>query len=331
MLPSARHWKTESQAAAEGEYDDSYYFLERMEEKKEAAEAGHDFHSFHKARKKLEELAVIKYGSVANMFREFDDDKSGQISLDEFSKAMKKRNLEPMFSREAQRILFGYLDKDSSDTLELQEFVKFFDEPDPRQGRVDDALTTFADNKKLSPRLQRIKDSLVEKLHNRRRNAKLLDGMEYATQQLLNAFRHIDEDGSGELNVKELHKALGPSYLNLDMSKEEVNYLMTAMDVNHDGSVSYKEFIKFLEVHDIDPSYTPVSLAQVLLVVVLHGSFSFLPFFLFFFLSFFLSFFLPFFLPSFLLLIIPSLIPPSFSFLVLSFFLFHRSISLRSL
>lgn len=244
------------QAAAKGEYDDAYYFFDRMEAKKDLQEEGHDFHSFNKARNKLAELAVVKYGSISNMFREFDDDKSGQISLDEFSKAMKKRNLEPMFSREAQRVLFSYLDKDSSDSLELQEFVKFFDEPDAREGEVDKVdLTTV---KKLSPRLQRIKDSLVEKLHSRRRNAKLLDGMEYATQQLLNTFRHIDEDGSGELDVKELHKALGPSYLNLDMTTADVNHLMKEMDVNHDGRVNFKEFIKFLEVHDIDPGYNPV-------------------------------------------------------------------------
>lgn len=258
LLPTSRHWETTQQAAAKGEHDELYYFLDEMEAKKDAAEKGHDFHSFNKCRKQLADLAIQRYGSVSDMFREFDDDKDSHVTLEEFSMALKKRNLEPMFSREQQRILFSYLDKDSSDALELSEFVKFFEERDPKEN----VALENTDKKKVkafTPRVQRIKDAIVMKLHQRRRNAKLLDGSEYATTQLLNAFRHIDADGSGELNKQELIKALGPSCLNLDASSDDIGLLMDAMDVNHDGQVNFSEFTKFLEVHDIDPGYNPVS------------------------------------------------------------------------
>jgi hypothetical protein len=56
---------------------------------------------------------------------------------------------------------------------------------------------------------------------------------------------------------EEIANALGEKHLNLGVADSEVKELVRAMDPNRDGEVSYKEFIKFMDVHDIDPDYNP--------------------------------------------------------------------------
>ena len=73
----------------------------------------------------------------------------------------------------------------------------------------------------------------------------------------MKTFHNIDEDMSGQLSKKEMLAAMGPDHMNLGMKPGDMEALLKAMDTDGDGSVSYKEFVKYLEVHDIDPDYNP--------------------------------------------------------------------------
>jgi hypothetical protein len=74
-----------------------------------------------------------------------------------------------------------------------------------------------------SIRISKIKDRVTDKLFARRRGAKLLEGSEYATEQLLEAFRHMDPDLSGFIAKDKLVEVFGPKMLNLGIPPEEVD------------------------------------------------------------------------------------------------------------
>lgn len=267
VLPTHRDWQTESRSTiGKGTLHQSHDFLDIAFAKKRAEMNHYKLNLVNKARTNLSDLATRKFGSIRNMFREFDDDKNGRLSIDELSKAIKRRNLENVFPRDQQRLIFEVLDKDRSTKLDINEFMAFFNvdsaslQAQPRHlGSGFASLQgTKNSNEIIDPRVRSIKDKLIEKLFARTSRHKLEGGREYATEHLLEAFRQIDEDMSGKLSRDEIQHALGPDHLNLGVGKAEVDMLVAAMDTANDGEVSYSEFVKFLEVHDIDPGYNPI-------------------------------------------------------------------------
>lgn len=56
---------------------------------------------------------------------------------------------------------------------------------------------------------------------------------------LRNAFRELDKDNSGTLEIEELKKA----FANCNMSNEEMNELFYKIDFNSDGQLNYTEFL----------------------------------------------------------------------------------------
>ena len=97
----------------------------------------------------------------------------------------------------------------------------------------------------------------MDKIRSKRTCAKQQDGQEYTTQLLMENFRRFDENMSGSLTAEELKGALGPKHLNIGVTEHEMDLVLNEMDADNNGEISYQEFIKFLEVHDIDPSYNP--------------------------------------------------------------------------
>ena len=258
LVPLMKHSKSEHRESFlhdEVEHASTTAFQQTVENKKQF-EVGSKRVMLVKARDKLNELAAHKYGSVKEMFLDFDDDKSGQVSLQEFSTTVKKRGLELLFPRFQQRLIFEHLDKDGSDKIDINELRTFLEKPvegkKPFAG-PDEVVATIPMTKKV----RKVRDRLIENIFAKRRAAKLPDGKDYATAHLITTFKQIDEDMSGQLTRKEMTNALGPRHLNLGLSPEETNELIDHIDQNDDGHISYKEFIKFLEVHDIDPDYNP--------------------------------------------------------------------------
>ncbi|OWF35746.1 calmodulin-like isoform X3 [Mizuhopecten yessoensis] len=61
---------------------------------------------------------------------------------------------------------------------------------------------------------------------------------------LVEAFRLFDKDGNGFLTANELQSVVATSGESL--TTEEVDMLMNEADVNNDGKVNYKEFVKLM-------------------------------------------------------------------------------------
>ena len=182
MIPDTAKWESETQAKlGKGEYHDNYEYLDMAREKETFIKEENDKIMFDKAKRRLGELAHLKFGSVHNMFKMFDYDGSGTVTLEEFSRGLKRRNLEPLFGREQQRILFQHIDTDHNDELDVQEFMDFLGDRDTGQKSSRSSNSQFGrpprkkETKKMHPAVQRVKDMIVDRLVARRRSHKMDD------------------------------------------------------------------------------------------------------------------------------------------------------------
>ena len=92
ILDNPNTWGTETRTKiGHGEYHDNYDYLDLAEEKETFIKTENQKIMFNRARKRLRELALLKFGSVNNMFKMFDYDGSGTVSLEEFSRGLKRR------------------------------------------------------------------------------------------------------------------------------------------------------------------------------------------------------------------------------------------------
>jgi hypothetical protein len=103
--------------------------------------------------------------------------------------------------------------------------------------------------------LERLKESIVAKVQLKSTNAKV--AYNNNSQMLLNTFQQLDEDGDSALTYGDMEWAFGPKQLDMNFNKKDLQKILLASDKNRDGFISYKEFIDFLSVHDIEPNYSP--------------------------------------------------------------------------
>ena len=232
LMPCPSTWESETVGKlGKGEYHDNYEYLDNAANKATFIKEENEKIMFGKARRKLYELAQFKFGGIGNMFKMFDYDGSGTVSLDEFSRGLKRRNLEPLFSREQQRILFEHIDKDGNEELDVDEFMQFLDEPGPldssrstmsRYGRPPTKKPTT----KMHPAVQRVKDMIVDRLVARRRYHKFDDDQKVNSLYLIQAFKQWDTGLSGYLTPDEFCDALGEKHLNLGVSDGDMKMVL---------------------------------------------------------------------------------------------------------
>ncbi|XP_048728930.1 uncharacterized protein LOC125646590 [Ostrea edulis] len=72
---------------------------------------------------------------------------------------------------------------------------------------------------------------------------KELKKLDYEETLFLNAFKKFDKDGNGFVSFEELKKALCGS--GDRMSDDDVRYFFEEADLNNDGKIDYKEFVKW--------------------------------------------------------------------------------------
>lgn len=282
VISTAKDWVTESQATL-GQYDvdeehSEANILDQEAKKREVAIRAQNKRLYIKARDKLAQLAAHRYGSIRDMFRQLDKNVDGTISLEEFSTAMKRRNLEKLFPREQQRIIFEAIDSNYTESLEVDELVRFLDSDDrledpasheaipvPKDGGVvaraveqhGVSALRMVEKVQLPPNLRAVKDKIIDAIFIKTRNQHIMDGGHNQAEFLMNTFKQWDHDMSGILSPRELVRALGPQHLNLGLEPKDVRDLVNHMDTDNDGTISYKEFVRFLELTDIEPDFNP--------------------------------------------------------------------------
>ena len=60
---------------------------------------------------------------------------------------------------------------------------------------------------------------------------------------ILKAFQHFDTDHNGKINVEEIKHVL--TFLGDIMTQEEVDKFFKSVDIDNNGCLDYREFIKF--------------------------------------------------------------------------------------
>ena len=60
---------------------------------------------------------------------------------------------------------------------------------------------------------------------------------------ILKAFQHFDTDHNGKINVEEIKHVL--TFLGDIMTQEEVDKFFKSVDIDENGCLDYREFIKF--------------------------------------------------------------------------------------
>jgi Ca2+-binding EF-hand superfamily protein/predicted esterase len=193
---------------------------------------------------------------VCDLFRKWDEDKSGSIDKKEFVRAIKCLGFDDITVKEAGTV-FDELDEDGSGFLEYKELNRVL-----RKGgagaeaakrnlkRVADrrsstALTARNMNKnfeaakvaalppmvKLDPHKGPIKDQLVNILAEH--SVKLVD-----------LFREWDIDGDGVVDKKEFRQAVAG--LGYDVPKKDMDDLFDDLDEDRGGAIEFYEFKKAL-------------------------------------------------------------------------------------
>eukprot|EP01029_Cantina_marsupialis_P012935 TRINITY_DN28682_c0_g1_i1.p1 TRINITY_DN28682_c0_g1~~TRINITY_DN28682_c0_g1_i1.p1 ORF type:complete len:525 (+),score=146.82 TRINITY_DN28682_c0_g1_i1:125-1699(+) len=194
---------------------------------------------------KLMDYQMFKHATVRHMFRALDENKDGAISRREFKQHIKSLRLNDGISDDDLDTYFSLLDSSENDAVEYNELMKIF------TGKLEEdaeAKESAGDRKPIEDkRKQYLLSKLTEKLFGE-------GGGEDAASQTVKSFQKFDENQDGILNYHEFTTALGPTMLNLGLSKDEVNDLCQICDRDNSGCISYADFLQALNIKQ--PEYT---------------------------------------------------------------------------
>ena len=165
-------------------------------------------------------------GFIMDMFMRFDTDESGYLDRREFKQLMQSSEL-GLSKKEVRRIM-SEADENDDGVLEYREFV-------PVMVEIVHGL--------------RAKEAAAAEMEAEEEEAReavemhLLHGMprDELEAMMAGVFSAADADGSGVLDRKEFAKCLKASELGL--SRMEINLLLSEVDMDGDGNISYNEFM----------------------------------------------------------------------------------------
>jgi Ca2+-binding EF-hand superfamily protein len=222
------------------------------------ANSHYERHAIRAIVGKLKGEAVSRYGDVRGMFRAIDKDGGGELDVEEFKAAMERTGLHTIVSEAEQDLVFEKLDVDGSGSIGYMEFAQLFN-PDlvtaPKQDGGGEGLHADSVTPRTAYQLERLKEKIVEKIMAKCKEQKV--SYKSNSKMILNTFQQLDEDGDEALTYADVEKAFTGGQLDLGFSNKEIQQVLLASDKNRDGLISYKEFIDFLKVHDIEPNYSP--------------------------------------------------------------------------
>jgi len=180
----------------------------------------------------LNRIGTAMYSKFENLeitFENFDTDKSGDISFDEFIQGLETLELNPKISPEDARSVLQHIDIDSSGQIDYKEFVKAF--------KITDSQSNNAQN--TSSWQQSVLQQVANVLFQHRIH-------------LRSAFRMFDMDNSGTITAEEFQKSLATINTLLDspLTEDQIDELLKALDTDGDGTLSYKEFFDGFRIVD---------------------------------------------------------------------------------
>ena len=194
-------------------------------------------------------------------FDEQDEDKSGEIDLEELRdmlSTMAVENKEKRYreyvnlSRDEAKLIMDYYDRDGSATMGFPEFLDLLS---PRRQKADNAKL---EKKSLILHKREVREVMT---HNARTRAAwnmydkhmrriLLTGRrlgytQVEVEKLYTQFNNFDTDGSGDIDLDELTYIVRNHMKRKDLSRDDLKDMMKEFDHQRNGSI---QFIGFLEM-----------------------------------------------------------------------------------
>ena len=220
----------------------------------------------HMLRQRLKQ-----HPSLARVFKTWDTDNSGTLTIEEMQKALNMLNVS--VDETAMKALFSLFDDDDSGEIESKEFIDAIRHGDTfladhKKGQAShDAAAMAAKTQAAAARLS-TRPPIV---HNRNSNSgqdnndevnakRLTHAMRYLRDRfrhskrsaLINLLQQYDTDGDGCIDASELQHVF--LMMNIPLTPAETTILIeTQFDKDGDGAVDYGEFIDRLkESNDAD-------------------------------------------------------------------------------
>ena len=163
---------------------------------------------------------------IMDRFMEYDDDQDGYLDRHEFKTLLMSTDL-GLSPKDVRRIM-SEADENEDGVLEYREFV-------PIMVELIHSIKAKEDAKAAAEEDEDEAREAVE-MH-------LLHGIprEQLEQMMFSVFNAADTDGSGALDRKEFARCLKSAELGL--TRKEINLLLSEVDADGDGMVTYEEFV----------------------------------------------------------------------------------------
>jgi len=206
------------------------------------------------------EKAEGRYRNLSQMFRRFDQDKTGELEFPEFSRACKE--LDPALPEEDIRLVFDLADSNGDNFVTFQEFSRIVHQPVLAQQNelkeFQKGKLTKTQIRKGQQRYKKIEANKL-KLHEylMRRQGKKQNYREDG-KVLMDAFQRMDLNNDGMVSIHEFNRAVGPEGLDLGLSVAEIEDIFRLCDDSLDGQMQLGEFLHTFGMDDVDPEYNPL-------------------------------------------------------------------------
>ncbi|XP_067298882.1 EF-hand calcium-binding domain-containing protein 6 [Pseudorasbora parva] len=194
-------------------------------------------------RSDLELFSLVKsvvanhYRDVLREFEELDEKNTRRLTQEDMYQLLKRLAFHPEVTRGEVRRLWSSLFTQQDGTVDFQQFIRHFG-PSPKSccypnAKYNPPKRGDNDFMRLSKRLNCVSDILVDALRAK---------VELSVSELWTEFSEMDFSGTGFVSNDEFKEILMNLCVNL--SQYECDLLARKFDINHDGSVSYTEFLR---------------------------------------------------------------------------------------
>ncbi|XP_051558211.1 EF-hand calcium-binding domain-containing protein 6 [Myxocyprinus asiaticus] len=193
--------------------------------------------SDHELFRLVKSVVANRYRDVLRQFEELDEKNTRRLTQEDMYQLLKRLELHPEVTRGEVRRLWSSLFTQQDGTVDFQQFIRHFG-PSPKSYCYPNAKRNppkHGDNDlmRLSKRLNCVSDILVDSLRAK---------VELSVSDLWTEFSEIDFSGTGFVSSDEFKDILMSLCVNL--SQYECDLLARKFDINQDGRVSYKEFLR---------------------------------------------------------------------------------------
>ncbi|XP_005168423.1 EF-hand calcium-binding domain-containing protein 6 isoform X2 [Danio rerio] len=185
----------------------------------------------------VKSLVANRYKDVLQVFEELDEKNTRRLTQEDMYQLLKRLVPHQEVTRGEVRRLWSSLFTQQDGTVDFQQFLRHFG-PSPRSCCFPNAKRNppkRGDNDfmRLSNRLSYVSDILVDALRAK---------VEMSVSELWTEFSEMDFSGTGFVSSDEFKEIL--MSLCVHLSQYECDVLARKFDINHDGCVSYLEFLR---------------------------------------------------------------------------------------